>query len=95
MSGEDELFEKVKILNQQNIEIYEKYCALLKKQTSDTDVTLMKAIVHNKVLLMVILSKLGMEDEEIDNLNERIYTTLDERIKDFAEGAEDEKANSN
>ncbi len=44
----------------------------LLKEITDNDLLLMKSIVHNKVLLMVILSKLGMEYKEIDDLNNNI-----------------------
>lgn len=88
----DELFEKLKLVNQMNEEIYEKYCALLKAKTRDADVSLMKAIIHNKVLLMVILSKLGMEDDEIDKLNQTIYNTLDKEMNENdTDGSNDEK----
>lgn len=95
MSKEDELFEEVKLLNQQNIEIYEKYCALLKEKVRNADVEMMRAIVHNKVLLMVILSKLGMEDDEIDTLNKTIYDTLDKSMNDFLKGDNNEEESSN
>lgn len=87
MSREDELFEEVKLLNKQNIEIYEKYCNLLKEKSKNTstknEIEIMKSIVHNKVLLMVILSKLGMEDKEIDDLNKKIYDNLEKEIRSF------------
>lgn len=91
MTKEDELFEKVKLLNQQNQELYEKYCALLKDKVRNADVDMMKAIVHNKVLLMVILSKLGMEDDEIDKLNVTIYDALEKSIEEYLNGNKDEK----
>lgn len=50
------------------------------------EIEIMKAIVHNKVLLMVILSKLGMEDDEIDTLNKTIYDTLDKSMNDCLKG---------
>lgn len=87
----DELFEKIKLLNQMNEDIYEKYCALLNEKTRDTDVALMKAVVHNKVLLMVILSKLGMENDEIDKLNMTIYETLDKSMNDWGKNEDDEE----
>ena len=91
MTKEDELFEKVKLLNQQNQELYEKHCALLKDKVRNADVDMMKAIVHNKVLLMVILSKLGMEDDEIDKLNVTIYDALEKSIEEYLNGNKDEK----
>ena len=91
MTKEDELFEKVKLLNQQNQELYEKYCALLKDKVRNADVDMMKAIVHNKVLLMVILSKLGMEDDEIDKLNVTIYDALEKSIEEYLNGDKNEE----
>jgi hypothetical protein len=96
MSREEELFEMVKLLNKQNIEIYEKYCNLLKAKKEDDfeqNIQLMRATVHNKILLMVILSKLGMEDAEIDKLNVDIYNALDKEIDNF--GKENEKDENN
>ena len=95
MTREDELFEEVKLLNRQNIDIYEKYCSLLKDKVRNADVDMMKAIVHNKVLLMVILSKLGMEDDEIDELNVKVYNALDKEIEKFINGESNEKEDSN
>lgn len=98
MTREDELFEEVKLLNRQNIDIYERYCNLLKSQNEKDlkqNIELMRAIIHNKVLLMVILSKLGMEDDEIDTLNQAIYKTLDKEIANFIKGDDDEKDKNN
>ena len=99
MTREDELFEEVKLLNRQNIDIYERYCNLLKSQNQKElkhNIELMRAIIHNKVLLMVILSKLGMEDDEIDELNTKIYNTLDKEIDKFINGeSNDEKDKNN
>ena len=96
MSREEELFEMVKLLNKQNIEIYEKYCNLLKEKNEkdfEQNIQLMRATVHNKILLMVILSKLGMEDAEIDKLNVDIYNALDKEIDNF--GKEKKKDENN
>lgn len=93
MTREDKLFEEVKLLNRQNIDIYERYCNLLKSQNEKDlkqNIELMRAIIHNKVLLMVVLSKLGMEDDEIDTLNQAIYKTLDKEIDNFIKGDDDE-----
>ena len=94
MSREDELFEEVKLLNKQNIEIYEKYCNLLKEKSKNTstknEIEIMRAIVHNKILLMVVLSKLGMEDDEIDELNVKIYNALDKEIEKVINGDKNE-----
>ena len=57
----------------------------------EREIEIMKAIVHNKVLLMVILSKLGMEDDEIDKLNKTIYDALEKSITEFIKGEKDEK----
>ena len=98
MTREDELFEEVKLLNQQNIEIYERYCNLLKEKNEkdfEENVQLMRATVHNKILLMVILSKLGMEDDEIDTLNKTIYDTLDKSMNDFLKGDNNEEESGN
>lgn len=98
MTREDELFEEVKLLNRQNIDIYERYCNLLKSQNEKDlkqNIELMRAIVHNKILLMVILSKLGMEDDEIDTLNKTIYDTLDKSMNDFLKGDNNEEESSN
>lgn len=60
------------------------------------EIEIMKAIVHNKILLMVILSKLGMEDDEIDELNAKIYNALDKEIEKFINGeSNDEKDKNN
>ena len=97
MTREDELFGKVKILTKRNEELYEKYCELLKERAEkkdivrDSDVQMMKAIVHNKVLLMVILSKLGMEDDEIDTLNQKIYKSLNESIEELLQDDMDDE----
>lgn len=96
MTREEELFEMVKLLNKQNIEIYEKYCNLLKEKNEkdfEQNIQLMRATVHNKILLMVILSKLGFEDAEIDELNADIYNALDKEIDNF--GKEKEKDENN
>ena len=98
MSREEELFEMVKLLNKQNIEIYEKYCNLLKEKNEkdfEQNIQLMRATVHNKILLMVILSKLGMEDAEIDELNAEVYNTLDKEIEKFINGESNEEEDSN
>lgn len=89
MSREDELFEEVKLLNRQNIDIYERYCNLLKSQNEKDlkqNIELMRAIVHNKVLLMVVLSKLGMEDDEIDKLNTSIANSMEEEVEKLKKG---------
>lgn len=56
---------------------------------------LMRAIIHNKVLLMVILSKLGMEDDEIDKLCKDIYDALDKDLDNFLNGEKNEEEKSN
>lgn len=89
MSREDELFEEVKLLNRQNIDIYERYCNLLKSQNEKDlkqNIELMRAIIHNKVLLMVVLSKLGMQDDEIDKLNTSIANSMEEEVEKIKKG---------
>lgn len=98
MGREDELFEEVKLLNRQNIDIYERYCNLLKSQNQKElkhNIELMRAIIHNKVLLTVILSKLGMEDDEIDELNVKVYNALDKEIEKFINGESNEEKDKN
>lgn len=51
---------------------------------------LMRAIIHNKVLLMVILSKLGMQDDEIDKLNTSIANSMEEEVEKIKKGDKDE-----
>ena len=41
---------------------------------------LMKAIIHNRVLLCVVLAKLGMEDNEIDKLNTSIANSMEKKL---------------
>lgn len=62
---------------------------------NDANIEMMKAIVHNKILLMVILSKLGVEDDEIDKLNKTIYDALDKSIEEFINGENDEEKSGN
>lgn len=90
MSREEELFEIVKLLNKKNDELYQKYTNLLKQRIEESEESnneIMKAIIHNKVLMCVVLSKLGMEDDQIDTLNQTIYQTLEKLIaEDKGEG---------
>lgn len=51
---------------------------------------LMKAIIHNRVLLCVVLSKLGMEDNEIDKLNTSIANSMEKEIEKLKRGDKDE-----
>lgn len=71
----EEIFENINQINKQRLETIDNLL--------DSNLELMKAVVHNKVLLMVILSKLGFKDEEIDKLNQDIYNTLEQSIKDL------------
>lgn len=57
----------------------------------EKEIEIMKAIVHNKILLMVILSKLGMEDDEIDKLNVTIYDALEKSIEEYLNGDKNEE----
>ena len=61
----------------------------------EKEIELMKAIIHNKILLMVILSKLGMEDNEIDELNQTIYNGMDKFINEYINGGKDEEESRN
>lgn len=47
---------------------------------------LMKAIIHNRVLMCVILSKLGMQDDEIDKLNTSIANSMEEEVEKIKKG---------
>lgn len=71
----EEIFENINKINKQRLETIDNLL--------DSNLEVMKAVVHNKVLLMVILSKLGFEDSEIDKLNQDIYDSLEQNIKDF------------
>ena len=55
----------------------------------------MKAIIHNRVLLCVVLSKLGMENEEIDILNNTIANSMEEEVKKIKKGMNNEKESNN
>ena len=57
----------------------------------EKEIELMKAIIHNKILLMVILSKLGMKDDEIDSLNQTIYNGMDIFLDEYINGGKDEE----
>lgn len=52
---------------------------------------LMKAIIHNRVLLCVVLSRLGMEDDEIDSLNKTIANSLESELEKLKNGENNEK----
>lgn len=71
----EEIFENINQINKQRLETIDNLL--------DSNLELMKAVVHNKVLLMVILSRLGFEDSEIDKLNQDVYDTLEKNIKDL------------
>ena len=47
---------------------------------------LMKAIMHNRVLMCVILSHLGMQDDEIDQLNINIANSMEEEVEKIKKG---------
>ena len=85
MSREEELLEIVKLLNKKNDELYQKYTNLLKQRIEENEKSndeIMKAIIHNKALMCVVLSKLGMENDEIDKLNTTIYETIEKLVKE-------------
>lgn len=52
---------------------------------------LMKAIIHNRVLLAVVLSKLGMDEKEIDNLNKVIANSMESELEKLMGGKQDEE----
>lgn len=54
----------------------------LENCSNTSEVHLMKAIIHNKVLLMIILSKLGMSEDEIDEVNATIYNEMDKAFEE-------------
>lgn len=56
---------------------------------------LMKAIIHNRVLMCVILSHLGMQDDEIDQLNINIANSMKSELEKFKKGESNEKEDSN
>lgn len=51
---------------------------------------LMKAIIHNRVLMCVILSHLGMQDDEIDKLNTSIANSMEEEVEKIKKGDKNE-----
>ena len=51
---------------------------------------LMKAIIHNRVLMCVILSHLGMQDDEIDQLNINIANSMEKEVEKIKKGDKDE-----
>ena len=48
-----------------------------KKELEQMIVTLQKVEIHNQVLLMAVLSILGMEDDDIDDLNDKIVKNIE------------------
>ena len=66
----------------------------MKKELLFANKEIMKAVTHNRVLLCVILSKLGMEDNEIDDLNKTICETMEKLIKQDM-GEEDGETTNN
>ena len=69
----EEIFENINQINKQR---FRKNCNLL-----DSNLELMKAIIHNKVLLTLIMARLGFENDEIDKINQEVYDLLDEEIR--------------
>ena len=59
------------------------------------NVELMKAIIHNRVLLAVILSKLGMEDNEIDTLNQTIDNSMEKEFNKLMRDSKNEETIEN
>lgn len=55
---------------------------------------LMKAIIHNRVLMCVILSNLGMQDDEIDKLNTSIANSMEEEVEKIKSGEQNGKENT-
>lgn len=52
---------------------------------------LMESIIHNRVLLCVVLSKLGMSDDEIDNLNKTIANSMEDEFEKIKNGESNAK----
>lgn len=52
---------------------------------------IMKTIIHNRVLLCVVLSKLGMEDNEIDTLNKTIANSMENELEKLKKGESNEE----
>lgn len=69
----EKIFENINQINKQR---FRKNCNLL-----DSNLELMKAIIHNKVLLTLIMARLGFENDEIDKINQEVYDLLDEEIR--------------
>ena len=59
------------------------------------NVELMKAIIHNRVLLAVVLSRLGMEKDEIDTLNQTIDNSMEKEINKLMRGNKNEETIEN
>lgn len=49
-----------------------------KKELEQMITTLQKIELHNQVLLMTVLSILGMEDDDIEDLNTKITKNIEE-----------------
>ena len=47
------------------------------KELEQMIVTLQKLAIHNQVLLTTVLSQLGMEDADIDDLNDKIVKNIE------------------
>ena len=54
-----------------------------KRELEKMIVTLQKVEIHNQVLLMTVLSILGMEDDDIDDLNEKIVKNIEKMWDDY------------
>ena len=56
-----------------------------KRELEQMIVTLQKIEVHNQVILMRILSLLGVEDDDIEELNASIVKNLEEMWEEHCE----------
>jgi len=71
----EEIFENINQINKQRLETIDNLL--------DSNLEIMKVVVHNKVLLTLIMARLGFEDDEIDKINQEVYDSLEQNIKDL------------
>ena len=54
------------------------------------DNEIMKMLIHNQLLLMTILEKLGMSKEDIVDLHEFLHKDIEKRVEEYlTKGEED------